>query len=840
MHVMFDRIFIALIIAFTFALDGGSVLATPVGQSAPLNDGSGLNITSSGSNVARSAGARAADEINGLDYSTFAAAVAQATSVSKVLRLPPGSYTYTSATALTVSTPVIFEPGAVLACSGANVAFTGAVQAPRLQIFASGCTPSFWGNIYQVLAYPEWWGAVGNATGVSGVGTDSTAAFANALASGVAQISLAGGANYRYSTLPTTRSHVSLIGADRGSTTMSQDDPTGALDGLFFSGGSGQNSIREIGFSRDQSGIGSVAAAEIVAGGTGYAVNDTVTIAGGASTTAAVLKVTSVSSGAITGLSVQTPGAYTLAAPPTQTMTITPAVAQGSTSGGGTGATFKLLWQGPALLHLQDVYYVNVEHNTFAGSYSWDQIRLDDVSGSDSQVYINHNQIFGANHDNIFLYGPSSSYKAGDVWVDQKYITQAKYAGYEVRGYTGGLYANLNVVYEDNYGFYWDGDVSNLIPASKIRSNDIDSNTAGNYFFGFGESHFQQNWMSNPGPLVFTNSINLQGEGNVFTASTTNAIVYFNGGASINFPANHFSGGLGGAIMLSPYNGAPPNEINLTGEDWSYGSGYCLNWSGTPSNVTIGCTITGGAQGVTNPSAQMTNLTVIGNQSSSNNSVSGFGAILYGQNNTVGQSESAAGGQYNSVYGFGSTAFGSSNSVGGAYSNVRGLYASDDSLWGADCTASGSTGNTAGSQEHCTHVLRARSTAASATRLTADGNGAGAANCINLPADSAMSFSIRVIGFNSSSTAAVSWVSNGANLLVHNSGATVAYGGDFSTATLGSASPTYTMSAAYTGGGAATLQLSGDPTNSCLNVTVVPPDATTWNWAAYVSRVKMQ
>jgi uncharacterized protein len=75
-----------------------------------------------------------------------------------------------------------------------------------------------------------------------------------------------------------------------------------------------------------QSGVGSAAPQ---APGTGYAANDTVTITGGA-----VLRVLTVSSGAIQTVSVQNPGSYT--SPPSNP------VAQTATSGSGTGATFNL------------------------------------------------------------------------------------------------------------------------------------------------------------------------------------------------------------------------------------------------------------------------------------------------------------------------------------------------------------------------------------------------------------------------------------------------------------------------------------------------------------------
>lgn len=71
-------------------------------------------------------------------------------------------------------------------------------------------------------------------------------------------------------------------------------------------------------------------------GGSGYAVNDTITLTGGTFTTATVLKVTSVSGGVVTAVSVKTPGSYSVL--PTNP------VSQGSTSGAGTGFTVSVSW----------------------------------------------------------------------------------------------------------------------------------------------------------------------------------------------------------------------------------------------------------------------------------------------------------------------------------------------------------------------------------------------------------------------------------------------------------------------------------------------------------------
>lgn len=81
-----------------------------------------------------------------------------------------------------------------------------------------------------------------------------------------------------------------------------------------------------------------VSAVAIAGGGTGYAVGDRITLAGGTNTVPAVIGVTAVSSGVITGAFVRVPGIYTVS--PTNP------VSQASTTGSGTGATFTLTFNG--------------------------------------------------------------------------------------------------------------------------------------------------------------------------------------------------------------------------------------------------------------------------------------------------------------------------------------------------------------------------------------------------------------------------------------------------------------------------------------------------------------
>src|SRR5260370_26735206 len=84
----------------------------------------------------------------------------------------------------------------------------------------------------------------------------------------------------------------------------------------------------------------------IQASGANYALNDTITLTGGTFTTATVLKVTALSGTAVTGCVITTPGTYTVAPSP-----VAP-VAQGSSSGSGTGATFNMVYANASAISL--------------------------------------------------------------------------------------------------------------------------------------------------------------------------------------------------------------------------------------------------------------------------------------------------------------------------------------------------------------------------------------------------------------------------------------------------------------------------------------------------------
>ncbi len=195
----------------------------PIEQIGPDGFYHTRNVTSS--NLAN--GALLGQSINAASYPTVAAAVAAANAGNLPLTFPAGNYSYVGVT-LTLSTPVEFKAGAVLSCSGANVAFANVLIAPRSQIFASGCTPV----IPQRLAdgvYPEWWGAKPDATGAVGVGTDSTTAFRAALAVGWNKVTIAPG-TYRIMGAIRIAAGTTIECGGQENTFIRLDDASGASD----------------------------------------------------------------------------------------------------------------------------------------------------------------------------------------------------------------------------------------------------------------------------------------------------------------------------------------------------------------------------------------------------------------------------------------------------------------------------------------------------------------------------------------------------------------------------------------------------------------------------------
>lgn len=93
----------------------------------------------------------------------------------------------------------------------------------------------------------------------------------------------------------------------------------------------------------------------VAAGGSGYVVGDLITLAGGTSTIAAVLEVTTVSAGAVTGARIENAGVYSSAP--------SDPVGQASTDGSGTGATFNLTFATNGWVADLDAVYSGSERN---------------------------------------------------------------------------------------------------------------------------------------------------------------------------------------------------------------------------------------------------------------------------------------------------------------------------------------------------------------------------------------------------------------------------------------------------------------------------------------------
>lgn len=122
------------------------------------------------------------------------------------------------------------------------------------------------------------------------------------------------------------------------------DNISQGVSGITVTPGTGYTSVPSLALSAPQGAGGVQATASpslqlvataptVAAGGTGYVANDTITLPNGV-----VLKVATINSGAVATVTVLNSGSITGGAVPANP------VAQAATSGGGTGATFTLVW----------------------------------------------------------------------------------------------------------------------------------------------------------------------------------------------------------------------------------------------------------------------------------------------------------------------------------------------------------------------------------------------------------------------------------------------------------------------------------------------------------------
>jgi hypothetical protein len=121
-----------------------------------------------------------------------------------------------------------------------------------------------------------------------------------------------------------------IITASMSGTTLTV---TGVTSGTLYPGQTIQGASVTANTIITALGVNSVISTAITTGGTGYAVNDTITVVGGIAISAATYTVATVAAGVVTGLTVVTPGNYSTA-PGTPSTT--------TTSGNGTGLTLTL------------------------------------------------------------------------------------------------------------------------------------------------------------------------------------------------------------------------------------------------------------------------------------------------------------------------------------------------------------------------------------------------------------------------------------------------------------------------------------------------------------------
>jgi hypothetical protein len=204
-------------------------------------------------------------------------------------------------------------------------------------------------------------------------------------------------------------------------------------------------------------------AATQVSGGSGYALGDTATIAGGAYTSPAVLLVTGVSGGAITSVSVQAAGQYSVQAP-------SPA-SQSATSGVGSGATFDVTFTGPPVGFNQitdpnfspantvtyyDEYFVLPQANTNQWFFSQilDGTTYNALDFETAEVNPGFVMAIVNQQENLLIF----CQKAIETWYDTG-ANDNPFARYDGATIERGCAAPLAVVKEDNSVFFMGDDL---------------------------------------------------------------------------------------------------------------------------------------------------------------------------------------------------------------------------------------------------------------------------------------------------------------------------------------------------------------------------------------------
>lgn len=163
--------------------------------------------------------------------------------------------------------------------------------------------------------------------------------------------------------------------------------------------------------------------------------------------------------------------------------------------------------------------------------------------------------------------------------------------------------------------------------------------------------------------------------------------------------------------------------------------------------------------------------------------------------------------------------------VNGTGSTLRGRT-------GTLCRANG-TFSTAGDAQTCVTILRVATASTAAARLTTDGAAAGAANCLNIPANAAYRLRIDLVGLDvtapTTNLAQARW--DDLILLRGAAASTTGVAGTGAATQQGNG----TMA-----GTAVAYGIGADTTNGCLILQVTPVNAISTHWVARVTTVEVQ
>jgi hypothetical protein len=127
-------------------------------------------------------------------------------------------------------------------------------------------------------------------------------------------------------------------------------------------------------------------------------------------------------------------------------------------------------------------------------------------------------------------------------------------------------------------------------------------------------------------------------------------------------------------------------------------------------------------------------------------------------------------------------------------------------------------------------VLGAETTSVTPKQMTSNLLAADSTNCVNIPTASSWNVKLQIVARNTNSTNIASWRSISG--LLYREGANAFYVGQATGAT--------TPDDALGTGSTATIQLSADTTNQCLNVSWTAPNTDAWNVTARVDMVSVQ